>query len=61
MALGNRIYDFRKKAGLTRDDVAKKCSVSSQSVQKWESDHAKTSVDNLKYSRRYSMFRSMNC
>ena len=47
MTLGNRIYDFRKKAGLTRDDVAKKCSVSSQSVQKWESDHAKPSVDNL--------------
>lgn len=22
MTLGNRIYDFRKKAGLTRDDVA---------------------------------------
>ena len=47
MTFGNRIYDFRKKAGLTRDDVAKKCSVSSQSVQKWESDHAKPSVDNL--------------
>lgn len=47
MTLGNRIYDFRKKAGLTRDDVAQKCSVSSQSVQKWESDHAKPSVDNL--------------
>ncbi len=30
MALGNRIYDFRKKAELTRDDVAQKCSVSSQ-------------------------------
>ena len=30
MSLGNRIYDFRKKAGLTRDDVAQKCSVSSQ-------------------------------
>lgn len=47
MTLGNRIYDFRKRAGLTRDDVAQKCSVSSQSVQKWESDHAKPSVDNL--------------
>lgn len=30
MALGNRIYDFRKKTDLTRDDVAQKCSVSSQ-------------------------------
>lgn len=30
MALGNRIYDFRKKTGLTRDDVVQKCSVSSQ-------------------------------
>lgn len=30
MALGNRIYDFRKKTGLTRDDVAQKSSVSSQ-------------------------------
>lgn len=30
MTLGNRIYDFRKKVELTRDDVAQKCSVSSQ-------------------------------
>lgn len=30
MTLGNCIYDFRKKAELTRDDGAQKCSVSSQ-------------------------------
>lgn len=30
MTLGNRIYDLRKKVGLTRDDVTQKCSVSSQ-------------------------------
>ena len=47
MTLGNRIYDFRKKTGLTRDDVAQKCSVSSQSVQKWESGASDPSTTNL--------------
>lgn len=47
MTLGDRIYNLRTRAGLSRDAVAQKCSVSSQSVQKWESDHAKPSVDKL--------------
>ena len=40
MTLGNRIYKYRTEHGLSRESIAEKCSVSSRSVQKWESDNA---------------------
>lgn len=47
MTLANRIYLLRTKAGLTQEAVAKKCGVSNQSVQKWESDKSKPTIENL--------------
>lgn len=47
MTLADRIYTLRTKAGLTQEAVAKKCGVSSQSVQKWESDKSKPAIENL--------------
>lgn len=47
MTLGNRIYKYRTQQGLSREIVAEKCSVSSQSVHKWESDNSKPSLENL--------------
>ena len=36
--LGQRIAYYRKKAGLTREELAEKCSVPPQAVSKWEND-----------------------
>lgn len=36
--LGQRIAYYRKKAGLTREELAEKCSVTPQAVSKWEND-----------------------
>ena len=47
MTLGNRIYKYRTEHGLSRESIAEKCSVSSRSVQKWESDNSKPSLENL--------------
>ena len=47
MTLGNRIYKYRTEHGLSRESIAEKCSVSSQSIQKWESDNSKPSLENL--------------
>ncbi len=47
MTLANRIYLLRTKAGLTQEAAAKKCGVSNQSVQKWESDKSKPTIENL--------------
>lgn len=35
-SLGERIAYYRKKAGLTQEGLAEKCSVSAQAVSKWE-------------------------
>lgn len=37
-SLGERIAYYRKKAGLTQEGLAEKCSVSAQAVSKWEND-----------------------
>lgn len=36
--LGQRIAYYRKKAGLTREELAEKCSVTPQAISKWEND-----------------------
>ena len=36
--MGQRIAFYRKKAGLTQEDLAEKCSVTPQAVSKWEND-----------------------
>lgn len=36
--IGQRIAYYRKKANLTQEDLAEKCSVTPQAVSKWEND-----------------------
>ena len=38
MRLGNRLFQARKKSGLSQGDVAEKLGVCRQTVSKWESD-----------------------
>lgn len=37
-SLGERIAHYRKKAQLTQEQLAEKCSVTAQAVSKWEND-----------------------
>lgn len=37
MGLKENIADYRKKMGLTQEQLAEKCNVSRQAVTKWES------------------------
>lgn len=36
--MGNRIAEFRKKKGLTQDQLAEQLGISAQAVSKWETD-----------------------
>ena len=36
--IGQRIAYYRKKANLTQEELAEKCSVTPQAVSKWEND-----------------------
>lgn len=38
MNLGNSLYNARKKAGLSQEEVAQKLGVSRQTISKWETD-----------------------
>lgn len=44
MTMGDRIYDLRKRRGLTQGDIARACKVSTTTVHKWE--HGV--IDNMK-------------
>lgn len=48
MSLGEKIKDYRKKAGLSQEQLAEKLCVSRQAVTKWESDRGTPDVENLK-------------
>lgn len=37
MQLGEKIYHYRNKAGMTQEQLADALSVSRQSISKWES------------------------
>ena len=39
MSLGNNIKIFRKKLGLTQEELASQLYVTSQAVSKWESEN----------------------
>ena len=39
MSLGNNIKSFRKKLGLTQEELASQLFVTSQAVSKWESEN----------------------
>ena len=48
MALGKKIKEARKQAGLSQEQLANKIGVSRSAVAKWESQHEICDVDNLK-------------
>lgn len=47
MDLGNKIYEYRKKAGLSQEELGYKVNVTRQSVSLWETNQAQPSLENL--------------
>lgn len=45
--LGNKLYELRKKAGLSQEELAEKLNVSRQAVSKWECGESLPDTDNL--------------
>ncbi len=48
MKLSEKIFDLRKKMGLSQDELAEKLNVSRQSVSRWEVGSASPDAENLK-------------
>lgn len=47
MSLGERLYELRKKKGLSQEEVAEQLNVTRQSVSKWETDESKPDFDKI--------------
>lgn len=47
MTLGERILKYRKKAGISQEELADKLNVTRQSISLWETDQTLPSLDNL--------------
>ncbi len=47
MSLGEKLKEFRKKAGLSQEQLAEKLSVSRQAITKWEADRGMPNVESL--------------
>lgn len=47
MTLGERLANYRKKSGLTQEQVADKMNVSAQAVSKWENDVSSPDISAL--------------
>ncbi|MCM1194390.1 MAG: helix-turn-helix domain-containing protein [Firmicutes bacterium] len=47
MTLGERINGYRKKSGISQEELADKLNVSRQSISLWETDQTTPSLDNL--------------
>jgi transcriptional regulator with XRE-family HTH domain len=45
--LGERLYNFRRKKGLSQEDVAAKLNVTRQTVSKWETDQTLPDLDKI--------------
>ncbi len=45
--IGNKLYELRKKAGLSQEELAEKLDVSRQAVSKWECGESLPDTDNL--------------
>ena len=48
MTVGEKIQYYRKKAGLSQEDLGQKLLVSRQTVSLWEMDKTLPTVDNLR-------------
>ena len=53
MALSEKLYELRKKSGLSQEQLAEKLGVSRQAISKWESDKAVPESDTLLTISRY--------
>lgn len=47
MTLGERILKYRKKAGISQEELADRLNVTRQSISLWETDQTLPSLDNL--------------
>ena len=47
MNLGNKILEYRKKTGLSQEELGYKLNVTRQSVSLWENNQAQPSLENL--------------
>ena len=47
VSIGNRLYQYRRKSGLSQEELAAKIGVSRQAVSKWERAEAAPDTDNL--------------
>lgn len=45
--LGKKLYEYRKKAGLSQEELAQELNVSRQAVSKWECGESLPDTDNL--------------
>ena len=45
--IANRLLEYRKKSGLSQEELAEKLDISRQSVSKWERAEASPDTDNL--------------
>ena len=53
MEFQTRLYDLRKKAGLSQEELANLVGVTRQAVQKWEAGASRPDMDNLAALARY--------
>ena len=53
MEFQHRLYDLRKKAGLSQEELAGLLNVTRQAVQKWEAGASRPDMDNLTALARY--------
>ena len=45
--IANRLLEFRKKSGLSQEELAEKLNITRQSVSKWESGQAYPEMDKM--------------
>ena len=57
MRLGNHLFQARKKAGLSQEEVAEKLGVSRQTVSKWETDET---LPDIRQSKGLAMLYHMS-
>ena len=46
--IANRLLEFRKRSGLSQEELAEKLNITRQSVSKWERAESAPDTDNLR-------------